>query len=158
MQGVVRLRGYREGDAAATLEVFQRAVRHTAAQHYDAEQIAAWAPDVVDLGAWHARRARVWTVVAELQGRVIGFADLADGGLLDMLFVHPDAGSRGVARVLVEAVCGHARSRGIARLVTHASRAARPVFDHLGFVLDAENKLNLVRGVRVPNFDMHLDL
>ena len=83
---------------------------------------------------------------------------LTDDGVLDMLFVHPDAGGQGVARMLVEAVLGEARRRGLARVSTHASRTARPAFERLGFVVDRENVDNTTRGVRVPNFDMHLDL
>lgn len=88
----------------------------------------------------------------------MGFSDLVDGGLLDMLFVHPDAGGRGVARALVTAVLDHAREVGLTRIVTHASRAARPAFERFGFVLDEENPQNVVRGVCVPNYDMHIDL
>ena len=40
----------------------------------------------------------------------------------------------------------------------HASRAARPAFERFGFVVDAENPQNMVRGVCVPNYDMHSDL
>ena len=57
-----------------------------------------------------------------------------------------------------EAVLGEARRRGLTRVVTHASRTARPAFERLGFVVDRENPDNTTRGVRVPNFDMHLDL
>lgn len=155
----VTVRAYRPDDAAATLAAFDKAIRVTAAQFYDQTQIDAWAPGTdVDLDAWNARRAKAWTVAAELDGRVVGFADLADGGLLDLLFVHPDAGGRGVARALVTAVLDHAREVGPARVVTHASRAACAAFERFGFVVDAENSQNMVRGVCVPNYDMHIDL
>lgn len=39
--------------------------------------------------------------MAELEGRAVGFADLRDDGLLERLFVHPDAGGRRTARTLV---------------------------------------------------------
>ncbi|MCT1601411.1 GNAT family N-acetyltransferase [Kocuria sp. p3-SID1433] len=96
--------------------------------------------------------------MAELEGRVVGFADLCDGGLLDMLFVHPDARGRGVARAFVSAVFDHARQARMSRIDTHASRPARPVFESLGFVVDQENPDNRVRDVRVPNCDMPIDL
>ena len=155
----VTIRPYRPADASATLNTFDRAIRCTAARFYDQTQIDAWAPAAdADLAAWSARREQAWTVVAELQGRVVGFADLADGGVLDMLFVHPDATGCRVARSLVSAVLERARQVGLNRVVTHASRAARPALERFGFVVRAENPDNLVRGVRVPNYYMCVDL
>ena len=154
----VTLRPYRDTDAEPTWQVFHAAVRVTAAAAYTPEQVKAWSPDEVDLEAWGRRRANAWTVVAVDGDRVVGFSDLTDDGVLDMMFVHPDAGGRGVARLLVEAVLEEARRRGLSRVVTHASRTARPAFERLGFVVDRENVDNWTRGVRVPNFDMHVDL
>ena len=153
----VTLRPYRGTDAEPTWQVFRAAVRVTAAADYTPEQVEAWSPDEVDLEAWGRRRAAAWAVVAVEGDRVVGFSDLTDDGVLDMLFVHPDVGGQGVARLLVEAVLGEARRRGLTRVVTHASRTARPAFERLGFVIDRENPDNWTRGVRVPNFDMQLD-
>lgn len=75
-----------------------------------------------------------------------------------MLFVHPDFNGRGVARALVHAVRAEATTRGMQRVETHASRAAQPAFERLGFVIDVENAQNVVNGVVVPNFDMHIAL
>ena len=154
----VTLRPYRDTDAEPTWQVFHAAVRVTAAADYTPEQLAAWSPDEVDLEAWGRRRAAAWTMVAVAGERVVGFSDLTDDGVLDMLFVHPDAGGRGVARMLVEAVLNEARRRGLTRVVTHASRTAWPAFERFGFVVERENPDNSTRGVGVPNFDMHLDL
>lgn len=81
-----------------------------------------------------------------------------DDGLLDMLFVHPDHGGRGVARALVGAVVQEARRRGLRRVHTRASITARPAFERFGFVADRENPAVWVRGQRFTNYDMHLDL
>lgn len=104
------------------------------------------------------RNQSLSSVVAVQGERVVGFSDLTDDGVLDMLFVHPDVGGQGVARLLVGAVPAEARRRGVSRVVTHASRTARAAFERLGFVVDRENAENWTRGVRVPNYDMHLDL
>lgn len=154
----VTLRRYRDTDADPTWRVFHAAVRVTGARDYTPEQVEAWSPDEVDLEAWGRRRAAAWTLVAVDGDRVVGFSDLTDDGVLDMLFVHPDLGGQGVARLLVTAVLAEARRRGLARVVAHASRTARPAFERFGFVVDRENTYNSTRGVRVPNFDMHADL
>ena len=53
---VVILRDYRESDGPATLDVFLRAIRVTAARDYTPEQVAAWASDEIDPAGWAARR------------------------------------------------------------------------------------------------------
>lgn len=75
-----------------------------------------------------------------------------------MLFVAPSAGGQGVARLLVKEVLDHARARGLTAVTTRASRAARPVLERCGFVVDRENPDNVIGGVTVPNFSMHVDL
>lgn len=154
----VQVRRYRSCDAQATADVFRAAVLRTAAHYYSSAQLEAWISGSEDLAGWDQRRSAAWTVVAEIDGRVVGFADLTAEGVLDMLFVHPDRGRQGVGRALVEVVLGKARRRGLQRVRTRASRAGRPAFTRLGFVVDAINLDNTIRGVRVPNFDMHIVL
>lgn len=152
------LRPYEQADATATAQLFQAAIRTTAARHYEPAQIEAWAGGDVDVEGWNRSRSGAWTVVAELDGAVVGFSDLTPDGVLDMLFVHPDAGGRGIARQLVNAVVAEGRRRGLHSITTHASRAARPAFERFGFVVDAEHPRTMIRGVAVPNFDMHIEL
>ena len=91
------LREYTDSDAEATLTVFLRAIRETAAGDYSPDQVAAWAAEHGDLAAWAASRAAAHTQVAIIDGRVVGFTDLDDDGYVDMLFVDPDFGRQGVA-------------------------------------------------------------
>jgi putative acetyltransferase len=153
----VRIRPYAAEDAAATLEVFRRAVRGTADRDYSPEQLAAWAPEDVDLAGWAARRASATTFVAVEGDRVIGFADVVGEGHVDMTFVDPEFGRRGVATALLETVAAAARDRGSRRMTVHASITARPFFERRGFVVDAEQQV--VRdGVVLTNFAMSRDL
>jgi putative acetyltransferase len=152
------VRTYEPEDAEPTWDAYFRAVRDTASKDYSPAQVAAWAPETVDLTEWNERRLTAHTFVATMQERVVGFSDVRDDGLLDMLFVHPDAGGHGIARALVAAVVSKARELGLSRLHTHASRTARPVFEHLGFTVERANMENLIRGENLPNYDMSLDL
>ena len=45
---------------------------------------------------------------------------------------------RGLARLLMARVIEWARAHGVARLVLHASREGRPLYEHLGFVATNE--------------------
>jgi putative acetyltransferase len=88
----MELRRYRDEDCGATRAVFERAVRLTALADYSDEQVEAWAPSgfsASDLAAWGVERASAQTVVAAEGDELLGFSDLVDGRLLDMLYVDP---------------------------------------------------------------------
>ncbi|MFD7025582.1 GNAT family N-acetyltransferase [Promicromonospora sukumoe] len=133
----LQIRRYEAGDAGDTWRVFHAAVHGTASRDYGVEQLQAWAPPTVDEDRWHQRRSAAHTYLARLDGGVVGFSDFTDAGVLDMLFVHPDAGGRGVARALVAHVLREAAAAGHERLLVHASLTARPAFERFGFAVDA---------------------
>ena len=157
---VVTIRDYRSPhDAASTHAVYRSAITRTASADYEPTQITAWAGDEhPDLERWDGRRAAAHAFVAIVDGEVVGFVDLLDDGLVDMLFVHPGVGRRGVARRLLDTVKQEARSAGLSTLHTHASRTARPAFERLGFRFSAARPDNRVNGVVVPNDEMRCDL
>lgn len=127
------------GDAADLYAVSAAAILGSAA--YTAAQSRAW------LGrrsvAGHvAMIERTTAFVATDDGRPVGFATVAlvpghglVAGEVDQLFVHPDAGGRGVARRLLSTVEAAARAAGLTELVTHASKRAQPVFRRYGYEL-----------------------
>ena len=155
------IRPYRDTDARATRSIFERAVRVTAAAHYTAEQRTAWVPDdplAVVLDDWAARRAAVTTWVAVIDDSVVGFTDLdVETGYLDMLFVDPDAGRRGVGSALIRQVLDEARAVGLREVTVQASRTAQPVFERHGFVVVREQRVER-RGVLIENAVMRMVL
>jgi len=134
----VEFRAYTANDAEATSLIFLRAVRETGPAHYSPEQVEAWAADFGDLDSWAAARAAADTLLAVIEDRVVGFTDLDDHGYIDMLFVDPDFGRRGVASALLASVIALARQRGLPALTTFASLTSRPVFERHGFVITGE--------------------
>lgn len=155
----MELRPYQPQDARATREVFERAVHMTASRDYSSEQIDAWAPVGIadaDLAAWSNARNSAHTVVAVEGDQVVGFTDLVDGAL-DMLYVDPSVGGRGVGTALVDAILNLARERGIDAVETYASLTARALFERHGFVV-VEQRSPVVGGVTMTNFKMSRSL
>lgn len=141
----MELRPYRSGDLPVILSLFRDTVHTVCARDYTPEQLDAWAPEELDEAAWDASLLAHTTLVAEEGGVVIGFADLAENGYLDRLYVHRDWQGRGVASALCGALPG-ARA-------THASITARPFFERRGWrVLRAQQVER--RGVLLTNFIM----
>jgi putative acetyltransferase len=154
----MEIRPYAETDAQATLSVFLAAVTETASAHYSAEQIAAWArPDARDIGQWNSARMVLNTYVATIGGEVAGFSDVADDGYIDMMFVAPTFGRRGVAGALLAHLHNIAAGAGASELSTSASITARPFFAQHGFTAVAEQH-PITLGVEMTNYRMVLAL
>jgi len=148
---VLTIRRYEPPDAGPTLEVFRAAVRVTARADYSEEQTRAWASRGERPG-WHERRAATETWVAEADDVVVGFADRDDAGFIGMLFVHPTAGGRGVARALIERLVESAQAAALSTLRTHASLTARPAFERLEFAPDPTgNSTDIDAGTHDPS-------
>ncbi len=149
----MNIRGYRETDAQETLDIFLSAVNETAAAHYSTEQIAAWSrPEERELGTWNSARSRD-TFVATISTQLVGFSDVSDDGYIDMMFVAPKFGRRGVASALLAHISGIAKAAGITELSTDASITARPFFERHGFAVVAEQR-PITHGIEMINFRM----
>jgi GNAT superfamily N-acetyltransferase len=105
------------------------AVRATCASHYPPEVIdtlcatapPASMPDLIRTGA---------TVVAEADGRLLGYAALDIGkGEVDAVFVEPGQQGRGIARALLAALEAIAVQHGIDRLYLSSSLNAVPFYE-----------------------------
>src|SRR3712207_3072842 len=123
----IHLRRAVVSDADTLASLSRAAILESAATHYSAPQLAAWARRRTV--STHQRMIRETAViVAQTEGDVAGFASVAlhatgslIAGEVDQLFVHPTHAGEGVATLLLEAVETEARRSGLNRLTTHAS-------------------------------------
>ncbi len=158
MKSQFSLRQFEPSDGQACLALFQDTIERVNFRDYTAEQRAAWAaaegtPYEIDRGPWLRRFTENFSVVAEQNGQVIGFADLTIDGYLDRLFVSADHQRLGVASGLVETLVDQAIEWKLPEISTEASITARPFFERQGFVV-AEEQLVSCRGVMLKNFRM----
>lgn len=108
------------------------------------EQLEAH-PEVIELPAEQIADGQV--LVAELEGRIAGFAAVI-AGELDGLFVEPDHWKRGVGAALVEAAAHEARMQGLPLTVT-ANPTARGFYEKCGFTLEGERETMFGPGLRM---------
>jgi GNAT superfamily N-acetyltransferase len=102
-------------------------------------------PDAIDLPLDQLEAGQV--IVAELDGRIAGFAAII-GGELDGLFVEPPLWKRGVGRALVDAATLTARRRGLSLSVT-ANPAALQFYELCGFASEGEIQTRFGPGIRM---------
>lgn len=91
--------------------------------------------------------------VAELNGAILGFADITADGYLDHLYTHRYYQGIGVASALVQTVEREMIALRVQRVTTDASITARPFFERRGYVM-VQPQMVTVRGVTMQNFRM----
>jgi len=129
-------------DECHGLEELQR--RASLANPVDRPHLEAH-PDAIHLPP--AQIANGQVIVAELDGKVAGFAAVV-GGELDGLFVEPHLWRRGVGGALVEKAVHEARNRGLALTVT-ANPAALGFYERCGFTIEGETQTRFGPGLRM---------
>lgn len=144
------LRDYTITDCAELARLFYDAVHTVNARDYSREQLDAWATGEVNLEAWNQSFQAHHTVVAELDGQIVGFGDMEETGYLDRLYVHKDYQRRGVATAICDALEENAKA---AEFITHASITAKPFFEKRGYTAHREQQVER-RGVWLTNFVM----
>ena len=102
-------------------EIFRDSIADLTDEDYTPAQQDAWASTADDEAEFGKRLASQLTLVATMDGSPVGFASLAGGDKIDMLYVHPAAAGQGVGAMLIDALEKLAGGRGAAKLTVDAS-------------------------------------
>lgn len=120
---------------------------------YTERQRAAWVPERRSGPEWTARLRAQEIIVAEQEGKAVGFASLAAGGYVDFAYIRPEARHGGLFRQLLERIIERAAAKGETRLWTHASLTAEPAFERLGFTVRRRERV-VIGGESLDRFEM----
>ncbi len=149
----MKLRKYKSEDCTTLAELFFQTVHTVNSRDYTNDQIDAWATGDIDISAWNKCFLNHNTLVAEINGIIVGFGDMDNNGYLDKLFVHKDYQGKGIATSIVNELEHQAVLCGINHFSTQASITAKPFFEHRGYRVVRENMA--VRGnIKLNNFIM----
>jgi putative acetyltransferase len=137
------LRPYLAADLPLLLEIKLSAIEELTGEDYDEAQRRAWADLADDQASLGETLKKGLSLVALIGGAPVGFIVLADGGLIDQLYVHPAVARAGVASALVDAIEKLAAGRKIESLVVDASDTAKLLFDKRGYVAVSRNTMQV---------------
>jgi len=147
------LRPMLQADAPVLASIFRASLEGLTSEDYSPTQQEAWMSGADDEDAFAARRAKELTLVATIERQPVGFASLKGNDHIEMLYVHPRASGRGVAKALVDALETLAAARGVTRITTDASDTARDFFTHRGYTAIRRNTVE-VNGQWLGNTSM----
>lgn len=149
----MNIRKFQPSDADQIAQLFHDTIRTVNLGDYTEEQVKAWAPDNIHFRDWEEKCSSKYTLVAETNGIIAGFAELDDDGHIDCFYCHKDFQGQGAGKLLYNGIESEARRRAVNRLYVEASITAKPFFEKMGFFVD-EKQTVTIRGVDFINFRM----
>jgi putative acetyltransferase len=152
------LRKFQNEDTPVLLNLFYETVHTVNAKDYPADQLDAWAPERPDVKRWQSRLKAAKTIVAELDGKVVGFGNLDDNGkTIGMLYVHKDHQRQHVASEILARLESKLLKDDITTAKVESSITAKSFFERNGYVLVRENR-KMLNGRDFVNFIMEKNL
>ena len=116
------------------MNVFCESVHAIEETDYSSAQLDAWASGSVDLEEWNESFLGHFTVIAEVDGAIVGFGDIDEAGYLDRLFVHPNHQRQGIASAICDAL-EVSVPEAVSTITVSASIPARSFFEHRGYTV-----------------------
>lgn len=144
------IRRYTPADIDEIAELFYNSVHSLAVNDYTPEQLDAWADGSCDLVKWNDNFCRLYTLVANENGIITGFANMDENGYLDMLYVHKDYAKNGIATALCAAIESKIHSP---KYTVYASKTAKGFFEKMGYTAVRENTV-IRHNVKINNYFM----
>lgn len=132
------IRDYKEQDAKESWLLFFNTVRKINSNDYTEAQVSAWATESMDMFIWNKRMSDIEPFIAEIDGKIVGYADLQNDGLIELFFVHADYQKQGIAKALMAHILKDAKQRKIKLLFAQVSITAKPFFESIGFNVTEE--------------------
>lgn len=147
----MKIREYKDEDCTAVSKLFYETVHSVNAKDYTAEQLSVWAQNADGLKQRREDLLKQHTLIAEIDGVIVGFGSIDNSGCLDFLFVHEDYQRRGVATALCDEL-----EKGFNVIKTFASVTAKPFFESRGYKVIKAQEVERF-GVKLQNYEMHLN-
>jgi putative acetyltransferase len=119
-------------------------------QDYTQEQVNTWVPDPII----YSQYEESYAYVAELKGKILGFANLTSVGYLHRFYVHKDFQGQQIGSQLLKALESKAKELKLKEIITEASLTAYPFFLAKEYLV-REKQTIILRGMAFINYKMY---
>lgn len=146
------IRRYSPNDISQIAELFYSTVHTINLKDYSPVEVDAWAPKHINKAAWNRRLSENFTIVAEQDGIIVGFASLSYEGYYDLLYIHKDYQRQGIATALTDIIENEAVLHGISELTADVSITAKAFFEKKGYEVIQKQSVER-RGQLLTNYN-----
>ncbi|PCI45966.1 MAG: GNAT family N-acetyltransferase [Moraxellaceae bacterium] len=129
----MKLRAYKENDAAALAVIYRRAVMEIGPGFYSPIQVAVWARVPDHLSRFREMLAGGSTLVAEIASCLVGFGQLYPEDHFSLLYVDPAYSRRGIASAIYQQLEADAVKQGATTLGADAGKISKAFFIRRGY-------------------------
>lgn len=148
------IRSYQEIDAPELAAIYFNTIHTINAKDYSSTQLDAWAPtSSLETESWIRKWKKLPPLVATMNSKVVGFAELEENGHIDCFYCHHDYQGIGIGNALMKAIEDSARKNKVSKLFAEVSITAKPFFEAKGFTVKKQQTVT-IRGEALTNFLM----
>ncbi len=143
------IRPYQPSDCQEMAELFYQTVHTINAKDYNKQQLDVWATGQIDLPLWNQSFLNNYSIIAQEDGKIVGFGDIDQTGYLNRLYVHKDYQRKGIAT----AICDALEQKISGKVYCQASITAKPFFEQRGYKTVQKQQVQR-QGIFLTNFIM----
>lgn len=133
------IRAYKKEDKERIVKLFYETVHTVNLRDYNPKQLDAWAPRSIDPEQWCVAFETDYTLVAEIEQKIVGFANIDRTGYFDRLYVHKDYQGKGIAKMISAEIENYAQKNNLSKILVDSSITAKPFFQNRGYEILKEN-------------------
>lgn len=126
------IRPFRSSDTLACIKLFEETVLAVGPRYYSEEQVIVWASNT-NYKHWKEKLEKATTFVAEIDAKIVGFADLTVEGILDHMYVHKNYQGYGISYALYKKIEEIAKKLNMSKIIIHAGIMAMFLAKRIGF-------------------------
>ncbi|MFT5950799.1 MAG: putative acetyltransferase [Francisella sp.] len=150
---IIKIRRFQHGDEFSLWQIKNDTIRNVNIRDYSKEQIKVWASDGYDEDKWSKRIREMNPYVAEIDGQLVGFADVQKDGYIDHFFCHHKYLGQGIGKTLMQYLIYESDKNQVVRLYSHVSITAKPFFEKYGFYVIRKQLIEIC-GQKLDNYVM----
>ncbi|EAS41348.1 GNAT family N-acetyltransferase [Photobacterium profundum] len=140
---MIKIRILKKGDELELWQLKVSTIWKVNIKDYSQEQLNVWAPDEYNPEKWLKRVHGMNPNIAEIDGKIVGFADIQDDGYIDHFFCHNEFQGQGVGKMLMQNLINKGKEKSIPRIYSHVSITAKPFFERFGFHVVKQQAMNI---------------
>lgn len=139
----INIRKFQLGDEAQLRDLLLNTIKYINSKDYTQAQIKVWSEQIKDELAWRHYISELKPFVAQIDTKIVGYADLQADGYIDHFYCHWQYQRKGIGKALMHTLIDNAQNLQIKRLYSQVSITAKPFYEHFGFTVTAKQQVTL---------------